>query len=249
MWARAHANGETPPGQYRAKFAQWSKYNERKLFWIYFNGTEFKQYDQDYYVSADGDVYSVKKNGLLRHYIDLDGYHRVDIHGRHMKIHRLVYLVWKGAIPSGKQINHLNDDKNNNHISNLYLGDQKENIRDCINNHHRVGHVHPVKVFDKKLDQEILFSSVKDFLRYTGHPISNGALSKCLNRKWFNDRFQLIEQKGVTTTESYKSIRALHESGVENKAETHEASRVGRISSPSEAQGICGSISRDGLCG
>ncbi len=37
----------------------------------------------------------------------------------------------------------------------------------------------------------------------------------------------LNERKGVTTIESYKSIRATHDGRVENKAETHEASRVG----------------------
>lgn len=39
------------------------------------------------------------------------------------------------------QINHRDDNKENPSLSNLYLGNQKENISDCINNKHRVGHI------------------------------------------------------------------------------------------------------------
>ena len=79
-----------------------------------FQGKEFRKYDEHYYVSADGDIYSTYKKGLLKHSIDLDGYHRVDIHSKHMKVHKLVYLVWGGPIPDGKQLNHIDDNKDNN---------------------------------------------------------------------------------------------------------------------------------------
>ena len=41
---------------------------------------------------------------FLKHSYDVDGYHRVDIHRKHMKIHRLVYHTWIGNIPNGLQI-------------------------------------------------------------------------------------------------------------------------------------------------
>ena len=101
-----------------------------------------KPYDKNYYVSEYGDVYSLYSKKFLKHQIDCDGYHRVDIHSKHIKIHKLVYLTWIGNVKKGEQINHKDDDKNNNHYSNLYIGSQKENIQDCIKNNHRVGNTH-----------------------------------------------------------------------------------------------------------
>lgn len=193
---------------------------------LIYNNIEFKSYDEMYYVSQNGDIYSTYKKDLLKHYIDHDGYHRVDIHGKHMKVHKLVFLVWNGDIPKGKQINHHDDNKDNNNYENLYLGDQKENINDCIRNNHRIGHINPILILDKKFDKEILFPSIKDFIDYTGHQILNGSLSKIRHRKWFKERFEIIKREGVTTIESYKSIRANYNSWVENKVILHEASRV-----------------------
>lgn len=183
-----------------------------------FNGKEYRAYDEFYFVSQDGEIYSVYKKGLLKQAIDLDGYPRVDIHSRHMKVHRLVYQVWNGEIPSGMQVNHIDDNKLNSSASNLYLGTQKDNIADCINNGHRVGFVKSVAVYDKALGVEILFPSVKEFLKYTGHSVKNGSLTHCLDKKWFQERFSVIKQKSVSTIESYKSIRAAYDSGVEDKA-------------------------------
>lgn len=204
-----------------------------------YNGKVFKPYDNMYFVSADGEVFSKFKNGLLKQSVDVDGYKRVDIHSRHMKIHRLVYIVWNGEIPSGMQVNHLDDNKSNNHYKNLYAGTQKENIKDCVKNKHRVGNVQSVTVYDKEKRKYLSFPSVKDFLSYTGHSVSNGSIAHCKRKKWFQRRYEVIEQKGVSTIESYKSIRAAY-SGVENKAGIpHEASRVERRSLPFEAQGLC----------
>lgn len=173
-----------------------------------YNNIEFRSYDSMYYVSAYGDVYSTYKKGLLKHSIDIDGYHRVDIHGEHMKIHRLVYEVWNGYIPEKMQINHYDDDKNNNYYKNLYLGTQKDNIKDCVRNGHRVGNIKQISVYDKKVLKILNFKSIKEFLNYTGHNISNGSLSHVIDKKWFKERFVIVEEKSVTTIENYKSIRA-----------------------------------------
>ena len=159
---------------------------------MHHNNLEFKAYDNTYYVSQYGDIYSAYKKGLLKHYIDHDGYHRVDIHRKHMKVHKLVYLVWKGDIPKGYQINHRDDDKNNNDIKNLYIGTQKDNIGDCIRNGTRKGHIKEITVFDRQSNDIIKFSSVKDFIAYTGHFVTNGSLSHIRDKKWFKERFSII---------------------------------------------------------
>lgn len=167
-----------------------------------FNGKEFRQYDASYYVSADGDIYSKHKKGLLKHYIDLDGYHRVDIHSRHMKVHKLVYMCWVGPIPDGKQLNHRDDDKDNNHYTNLYLGTQKKNIHDCIKNGTRKGHLKPITILEKSTGRIIPFATIKDFIQYTGHSVPNGAISKCKQFKWFQNNYAIIETEGVETIEN-----------------------------------------------
>ncbi len=43
-------------------------------------------------------------------------------------VHKLVYLTFKGEIPQGKQINHIDGNKFNNNFSNLEVCTPKENI-------------------------------------------------------------------------------------------------------------------------
>lgn len=43
------------------------------------------------------------------------------------KVHRLVWLTFNGPVPSGKVINHINEDKTDNRLENLNLLSVKEN--------------------------------------------------------------------------------------------------------------------------
>lgn len=171
---------------------------------IIINDVIYKKYDSMYYVSAYGDVYSKYCKRNLKQHIDIHGYPRVDIHGKHMKIHKLVYLVWVGEIKDNMQINHIDDNKNNMHYTNLYLGTQKENINDCIRNNHRVGNTQYLKVYDKEKKEILTFCPSGDFLKYANHPQRNGNVKRVLKRNWFKERYEFIEMgKGVTTIESY----------------------------------------------
>lgn len=162
----------------------------------------YRQYDNAYYVSANGDIYSLYSMKNLKHAIDIDGYHRVDLHGKHRKVHQLVYHVWGNRVPAGTQINHIDDNKDNNHISNLYAGTQKQNIYDCKMNGHRVGNVWYLTVRDKQRDQIISFSPASDFIKYSGHPCNNGGIKRMFTRNWFKKRYEIIDykKKSVTTT-------------------------------------------------
>ena len=163
----------------------------------------FKPYDESYYVSEDGDVFSLYSKKILKHTIDHDGYHRVDIHGKHIKIHKLVYLTWIGDLRQGEQINHKNDDKNNNHYTNLYAGTQKENIQDCISNGHRMGNIWYLTVYDKDTKKIITFCPASDFIEYSGHSCRNRSIKRMFNRNWFKKRYTIIDykKKSVTTIE------------------------------------------------
>lgn len=161
----------------------------------------FKAYNDNYFVSENGDVYSTYSRKILKHNIDNDGYHRVDINRKHVKIHRLVYITWVGEIKDGEQINHRDDDKDNNHYTNLYKGDQKQNIQDCINNNHRVGNVWYLTIYDRKEEKTISFSPASDFIKYSGHKCENGSVKRMFTRNWFRKRYEIIDykKKSVTT--------------------------------------------------
>lgn len=156
---------------------------------------EFKQYDDFYSVSKDGDVFSTHSGRCLKHYIDHDGYHRVDIHGAHMKVHKIVYMVWGGNIPDGMQINHIDDNKDNNNIQNLYLGTQSENISDCISNNHRCGNVLSITVLNKETGETEWYETVKDFLLTTGHGAQNGSIAKIRKKKWFAKKYDILDME------------------------------------------------------
>lgn len=162
----------------------------------------YKQYDDMYFVSASGDVYSRYSRKKLKHCIDIDGYHRVDLHSRHKKVHKLVYQVWGGDLPDGTQVNHKDDNKDNNHISNLYAGTQQENIRDCEINGHRVENMWYLTVADKQTGKIMTFSPASDFIAYSGHPCGNGSVKRMFTRNWFKKRYEIIDyrKKSVTTT-------------------------------------------------
>ena len=171
---------------------------------IIIEGVEYREFFEKYYVSCDGDVYSSKSNIHMKHDIDKDGYHRITIGRKHFKIHRIVYQVWVGIIPEGKQVNHKDDDKDNNFYLNLYAGTQKENIKDCIKNKHRRGNIHELIIKDKQTGEIKKFNSCSEFLQYCGHPQRNRSLAHCYNKKWFTERYEVI-QKGVTTKRVYKN--------------------------------------------
>lgn len=169
---------------------------------IVIDNIELKPYDNTYYVSRDGDVYSLYSKKFLKWNIDKDGYPRVDIHSKHIKVHKLVYLTWVGRDLEGLQINHRDDDKMNPSVDNLYLGTQQENIQDCIANGNRVGNRRYLTVFDKEKNSIFTFSPVSDFIQYCGHPSRNGSVKKMFSKNWFKKRYTIIDynnDKSVTT--------------------------------------------------
>lgn len=168
---------------------------------IIINEKLLKKYDDNYYVGEYGDVYSLYSRKFLKHNIDKDGYHRVDIHSKHVKIHKLVYLTWIGKIENGKQINHKDDNKNNNHYSNLYTGTQQQNIQDCIKNNHRQGNIWYLTIYDKQTKRCVTFCPASDFIVYSGHSCMNKSVKRMFNKNWFKKRYEIIDykKKSVTT--------------------------------------------------
>lgn len=164
------------------------------------NGITYRHYQDKYWVSKNGDVYSDYIHRNLKHSIDHDGYHRVDINSRHKKVHQMVYERW-GDMPIGNlQINHIDDNKNHNNIENLYCGTQKDNTADRISNKHNTGSSSLIVVKEKSSDKVLIFFPANKFLDYAGHPQLNNGIGRAITRDWFKKNYELIVfGKGVTT--------------------------------------------------
>lgn len=52
----------------------------------------------------------------------------------YMTVHRLVWKVFNGDIPSGIEINHKDGNKKNNKLNNLELSTKKDNIKHAVEN-------------------------------------------------------------------------------------------------------------------
>jgi len=89
-----------------------------------------------YYVTENGDVYRDDKK--LKPYIDKEGYKRIRITEnkirKNFRIHRLVAECYISNPNNLPQIDHIDCNKLNNHISNLEWVTEKENIKRAVNN-------------------------------------------------------------------------------------------------------------------
>lgn len=85
-----------------------------------------------YEVYEDGRIWSYDRNKWLKPEI-VKGYHRVGLYNnegeqKHYQVHRVVYEAVSGQpIPEGMQVNHIDENKTNNHFANLNLMTPKEN--------------------------------------------------------------------------------------------------------------------------
>ena len=85
----------------------------------------------NYLIYDDGRVYSKNVNRFLKPYLDINGYHIVDLcnNGKRKckKVHRLVGLHYIPLVEGKDLIDHIDRNKTNNHISNLRWCNQGEN--------------------------------------------------------------------------------------------------------------------------
>lgn len=183
---------------------------------IFIKNKTFKQYkDTKYYCDENGNIYSDFSHKILDPMLRGIGekkYKYIDINfgngQKHVPIHRIVYECWIGEINNDLSVLHKDDNQFNNNINNLYLGTQKENIKDCVLNNHRVGNTWILTIFDKQKQETLTFCPANTFIKYSGHPSRNGSISRFFTKNWFKQRYEIIdyykcktldEKKGVTT--------------------------------------------------
>lgn len=87
----------------------------------------------DRWVTEDGLIYryNSKRDKLIlcNQYLTKFRYLRVYCGNKHLvSVHRLVYETFKGEIPEGYQIDHINTIRNDNRLDNLRIVTPKENM-------------------------------------------------------------------------------------------------------------------------
>lgn len=101
------------------------------------------EYEGLYSITEDGDVFGHKYNRFLKPALNRRGYRRVDLYkngkGRTSKIHRLVSITYIPNTENKREVNHIDGNKLNNHISNLEWCTRSENLKHAFkNNLHKI---------------------------------------------------------------------------------------------------------------
>ena len=129
---------------------------------------DIKGFEGLYQVSNLGRVKSLKrpyglKEKILKPQINDSGYYRIQLHKQSIKktyrVHRLVWEAFNGQIPEGLQVNHINEIKTDNRLSNLNLMTCKEN-----NNYGTHNERIAKKMTNGKLSKVVLQFTLEDIL-------------------------------------------------------------------------------------
>ena len=101
-----------------------------------------------------GQVWSYKRNRFISPRIDKRGYYTCLLYNDnkekiHWRLNRLIWTAVNGEIPEGLQINHIDEDKSNNTISNLNTMTPRENINWGTGNERR-SKTHSIPVIGTK---------------------------------------------------------------------------------------------------
>lgn len=106
-------------------------HNEHLIDWRY------------YTCGANGQIYSYYYKRYLNGNVHTSGYVNIKLRcidgkRRPFRLHRVIWAFFNGTIPEGMQVNHIDENKQNNTLSNLNLMTCKENINWGTANERRI---------------------------------------------------------------------------------------------------------------
>jgi hypothetical protein len=87
--------------------------------------------DEKYIYYSNGDIYNKKMKKNITSW-NRDGYKQVYLFGEFKSLHRILYEKFIGEIPVGMIIDHRNNVRNDNRLSNLQVLSVKDNTRKSL---------------------------------------------------------------------------------------------------------------------
>lgn len=79
-----------------------------------------------------GQLIKIRGSGLIKPFPDKDGYLKYHLRQQgttyNIFVHQVIWLIFKGDIPDGLVIDHINDNRQDNNINNLQLLTVEENV-------------------------------------------------------------------------------------------------------------------------
>lgn len=136
---------------------------------------------------------------MLKIYTELQGYERVHIKGKPVRVHRLVAKAFISNPEKKSYVNHKDGNKANNKVGNLEWVTSRENSLLASKNGQLKsgdGYPHPIVAISVREGTEIEFVSQADAARKLG--IGDSEINKCLkgHRKSSHGyKFKYLEQK------------------------------------------------------
>lgn len=137
---------------------------------------EIEGFDGQYIVSNKGNVKNKKTNRLLGGGYNQHGYRYVILKGKHYTVHRLTALAFIPNPNKLPQVDHIDENKRNNYVSNLRWVSKSENIRHSA-------HQKSCRINQLTLDGEFvkIWESSWQIERETGY--RQGNIIQCCKRK------------------------------------------------------------------
>lgn len=156
----------------------------------------------NYLISSCGTVKNIKTSRILKQQDNGKGYKLVDLckDGKATKkyIHRLVALAFI-CNPNGyKEVNHIDENKSNNHVSNLEWCTHAYNMRygNCIRNIGKSKNRFKKPIIQLTKDGRYLktYSGINEASRVTGVHI--WSISESINKGWLGGGYRWIRKAG-----------------------------------------------------
>lgn len=147
---------------------------------------DIKGYEELYQVSNLGSVKRVKTGRILKGSEDTKGYLRVTLSKNntvsHQRVHRLVAQAFISNTDNKPQVNHIDENKTNNMVSNLNWMTAKENLNHGTHNE-RVSKTQsiPIIATNLKTDESTEFYGTCECARQLG--LSQGGITSVLKGK------------------------------------------------------------------
>ena len=128
---------------------------------------------------------------------DRHGYKRVGLNGHNKTVHKLLWETFIGEIPEDKVIDHIDGNKANNHLSNLRLVSQSENMFNAYRN----GHARAIKVRQYNENGEYIktFNNMNEAAREIG--VTPGAIKGAADRHGTCKGFYWLKDNDETPIE------------------------------------------------